>query len=191
MAFSEGQPRQEVYSGKAEHYSGKEHEFSLFGVVDIKDPAYLADLKAARGQERTIPFDAALALTKKHQPWSDPANPDTDFFREVLIAVQDKLGLDAKKANMLRAYTAVGTPLDILYGTDAFISYSGKGGEEIITIDATLRREKLEQGHKADIIVGELPDAQDDEDGYLAAIDTIADRIAKRFKPSENVRRAA
>ena len=176
--------RREYEGSSGIPYSGKEFEYDLFSQVGTRDEKYLADYRAMQPAENGwLPWHKALELVKKHQPWADPANPSKDFFRELLIAVQEKLSVDTKNdPDAIQAYTAVGTPLDVFHGVDAFIIMTVDGHEEIVTLDATLDSKKIEDGGKADEIVTDLPSVEDDQDGYLEAIDALAERIARRFK---------
>jgi hypothetical protein len=165
---------------ESQRYTGRQHEYALFGEVNVKDPAYLADLAKVIKPDGYVNFKDAVELVKKHQPY-DPANPKKDFYRELLIAVQDKLGVDPdKQPDAIRVYTAVGTPLDHKHGTDAFITLSEHGRETLVTLDASLRPEKIQEGWKADVMIGEVPDAEND-DAYLDAIDGFAAQISKKL----------
>jgi hypothetical protein len=167
-------------------YSGTEFEFDLFGQVDTRDPKYRAELAKVANETGYVRYKEAVDLAKKHQPW-DPTNPSKDFFRELLIAVQEKLEIDMDDPkDAVRAYTAVGTPLDKYHGVDAFLAHRARDGAEIlVTLDATLRPEKQQEGWKADIVVGAIPDVDEDEDAYLEAIEVIAGRIADNFRDRE------
>jgi hypothetical protein len=54
-------------------------------------------------------------------------------------------------------------------------------------MDVTKRADKIEEGHKADVVFGELPDADSDE--YLEEIDKIADRLARTIRENIDRRR--
>ncbi len=168
-------------------YSGREFEYDLFGQADVRNPEYLEALQRAKKPDGHITYRDAVTLVKKFQPW-DPTNPSKDFFRELVLALQDKLDIDTgKNPDAVGAYTALKTPLDVLHGVDAFLTVRQGGSESIVTLDATLNKEKQASGHKADFIIGDdFPDANEDEDGYLDAIEKLAGRIASRVKESSD-----
>lgn len=168
-------------------YSGTELEYDLFDAVKTSDPEYLAAYKAMRPAENGyLPWHQAIELAKKFQP-ADPTNPRKEFYRELLIAVQEKLGIDiARNPDAIKAYTAVGTPLDTFHSVDAFLTRTENGRESTVTLDASLRREKIEDGAKADEVITDVPDVEEDEDGYLAAIEMYADRVVKHFRQQKS-----
>lgn len=170
-------------------YSGREFEYDLFGQVDIRDPKFLAELAKVTTDKKTgyVPFKQAVELAKKFQP-GDPTNPKKDFLRELRIELIDKLGLESEKAaDGLKVYTAVKTPLDAYHGADAFVTFSKGGKEIVITLDASLRQDKITglDKSKADVLIGELPMPEEDEDAYLEAIGDIADKVARQIELKE------
>jgi len=168
-------------------YRGRELELDLFDRVNTADPRYKAELaRVIKDRESGyVEWPKAIELAKKFQP-APPENPKRDFFRELLIGVQEKLGVDiAKQPDSVRGYTAVGTPLDRFHGVDAFVTYADRGKEYLVTLDATLRPEKIIEGHKADLMITDLPTPEDDEDGYLEAIDAYAGRIAEFIRTEQ------
>ena len=173
-----------VKEGGARDYSGRELELDLFDRVNTADPRYKAELSRVMTDRDSgyVPRQQALELVKRFQP-SSPTNPKKDFFRELLIGVQDELGIDIKKnPDNVRGFTAVGTPLDKFHGVDAFISYVDQNREYVVTLDATLRPDKLQDGYKADLMISDLPAPEDNEDGYLEAVSTYAGQIAEKIK---------
>lgn len=169
-------------------YRGREFEADILGEVEIRDPKFAEEVrKLVKDQKKPyIPYRQSLELAKKHQP-ADPTNPQKDFLRELRLAVAEKFGLGSdKELEQVGAYTAVGTPLDILHGVDGFISLKEPGKKEkIVTLDASLKKEKLEEGAKADVMVGDLPSPDENEAGYLARIDEIAREIADKMRAQE------
>jgi hypothetical protein len=191
-AYQPGAKIEKSKSGGEVRYSGTEFEYDLFGQADIRNPEYVKALRAAGADERTgyLPFGKAVDLTKRFQP-GDPSNPKKEYLRDLLFAVQEKLGVDPEdEPDSVRAFTAVGTPLDKFHGVDAFVSKKGERGDVLVTLDATLRPEKLNEGWKADLMIGDLPSVEDDEDGYLAAIDDMADKIASKIREKERPKAA-
>lgn len=150
----------------------------MFGSVSVRDSEYLKTIKNMGAQENGyLPFNKSIELAKRFQP-GNPENPDKAFLKEILLAVQDELGIDPDSGSV-KAYTAIGTPLDKFHGVDAFLSIEHEGRKLMVTIDATKRPEKQAGGGKADIIVGELPNPDEDEEGFLKAVEKIGERISK------------
>lgn len=155
---------------------------SLLDEVDIRDPRYEKALRerisiGPRG--RYVNYKDAMELTKAFQP-ADPTNPKKDFLRELRLAVIDELGLNAGAEERVKAYTAVGTPLDKLHGVDGFMTIKTEDGAEVaVTFDVTLRDKAYK---KADLVIGEPPNPHEDEEGYLKLIEEYAAQIADKFK---------
>ncbi|MEA3249857.1 MAG: hypothetical protein U9Q03_05935 [Patescibacteria group bacterium] len=177
-------------------HSGTEHERSLFGEADVRGDEYDAEMKRLGADEQShLKFGPALELVKKFQPSDDAENPSRPFFNDLRIEIVDVLEEFGVEADV-RAYTAVGTPLDKYHGTDAFVEIEVGGQEVIVTFDATLNPDKLQGGHKADLMVGDMPDPLDDseeEDKYLDEIRTLAIQAANKAlnRFDEQVRRAS
>lgn len=170
-----------------EFYTGREFEYDLFDEVNVSDPAFRRELAAAVKDAATgyVTFHKAVELAKKFQP-ADPANPQKDFFRELRIAVADKMGLRTEKeADAVGAYTAIKSPLDIFHGVDAFVSYKPNGKEFIVTLDATMRGDKTEEEVKADVVIKDIPDMKEAEGAYLSKIEAIAEQIVAKIRVQE------
>ncbi len=119
--------------------------------------------------------DKLIEIVKKYQRF-DPTNPSVDFLRELRLAVIDELNLKTpKEMDKVKAYSALDTPLDAI-GIDGFVTLKINDREAVVTFDATLRKEKLEELREADIVFGELPDSVEDEEGYLKAISELAEK---------------
>lgn len=177
---------------------GREHERRLFGAIDTDNLDYRRALdkvtRPGHDNKKYVNYGDALNLARGFQP-GDPTNPSADFLRELRLAVLEKLDIeDEGQAELISAYTAVGTPLDILHGVDGFIIVSHEGYDIPITFDATLRREKLEErgAQKADILIGDVPEANENESKYLAQIDKVAGEIVRKIymKIEEHARAA-
>ncbi len=104
---------------------------------------------------------------KKNQPWN-PSDPSNKMANDLHYLVGEKLGLE--DFNDLKLYSALGSPLDLYFGVDAFFEY----GDAKITLDITANPHKTE--HKADYIIHEdlLTDV-----GRQAASKVIADQLKK------------
>ncbi|HCC21864.1 hypothetical protein A2480_02145 [Candidatus Uhrbacteria bacterium RIFOXYC2_FULL_47_19] len=157
--------------------TGRTFEFLMLGEIDTKDPKYkrlLSKLSDGSSKPNYLDRNRAISLVKESQP-GDPENPSRPFFKDLLIEVQDGLENNNIQAKV-KAFTAVGTPLDYLHGIDAFLTVTLQGKEYICTIDVTLNQDKQNFGHKADLIIGELSDptnGKTSEEKYLKEIEKI------------------
>lgn len=167
-----------------ERYSGRELELDLLGKPKFSRE-FLAAMRAISRENGYVYRDAGMEVIRRHYP-EDPTNPTKDFARELRMAVLDELGLE--DGNELGFYSAVGTPIDIFHGTDGWINlaYRPVGASRetaarhaIVTLDATLNQSKLEEGHKADIIIPDMPDAKDPK--YLTEIERIGNLVSIRL----------
>lgn len=109
----------------------------------------------------------------------DPTDPKGVHAKELRGAIIDELKLPEERLDDVRMYSTIGTPLDRM-GFDAFIElWDPESGQVArVTIDVTLRREKVEEGWKADVVIGELPDAVEHAEEYLEEIERLAESIA-------------
>lgn len=173
-----------------DYYSGRLYERDYLGEARVTDEFREAWRKLRRNASgRLERLEDLYDLVKLAQD-GDPTNPKKDFARELRLAVADELNVEEEGLEGLRFYTAVGTPLDNL-GVDAFVECRAKNGLDYrVTLDITMNRDKVESGHRADVIVGELPDPEDD--GYLEAVESYAKKIAdvlRRRQESDERRR--
>jgi hypothetical protein len=181
--------------------TGNLFEAEQIGEVDTKNPEYQKALRAAQAQEAKvgkeggyIRFRAALELAKKFQP-SDPTNPEKPFGRELRIALQDILNLDAPEDyDRVKFYTAVGTPLDKFHGVDAFVEFEKEDKETKrvdvyrATFDFTTNPQK--QVYKSDIVVQEkdLPDPKLESEDFLKAVEGFAKQVAEKIAEQERIK---
>ncbi len=90
-----------------------------------------------------IPRRQAFEVVKSMQKF-DSTDPDPDFANAVHALIFEELGLSAEN---LHFYSAVGSPLDLFHGVDAWFELdNGKR----VTIDLTMNPNKDE--YKADIV---------------------------------------
>lgn len=180
-----------------QNYTGKEYEYDLLGTLDTESPLFQAELKKlqeaaiSRGfhprQADSLPYKAAVELTKKFQP-SDPTNPQKAFAKELRLALADKLGLESdEQLDKLKIFTSLRGPLDA-HGIDGFISFlcpAGKDGEQevMVSFDVTKNPNKDEVRKAADMLIGgDIPDPSDEgykEKDYLEIIDRYAGEMAE------------
>ncbi len=138
-----------------------------------------------------LKFQDALTVVREFQPW-DPTNPQKELARELRLAVADALGVPENQLDRVRFYTAVGSLLDRIHGVDAIIEVTDDRGEtSAVTLDLSLRAEKSQSDYraKADVVIGNLPDPQEEEDAYLEAVDTSARALADNIRAQQARRR--
>jgi len=166
--------------------TGRTFESRLFGTAQVS-PQFLLDLdrieKDERGRFRSV-GQVYEAYKRNYLGASGGAGGsmergETSLSTDLRVAVEDALGLD-DASDKLKFYSAVGTVIDHKFGVDAFFELKDEktGAYARVTLDATLNKQKQQEGWKADVIVGELPDAGQEADEYLEEVDGIGVRIA-------------
>ena len=169
-------------SGRGHNFreTGRTFEFQMLGQIDVDDKRYKELLARLSGSSQPgyLGRSQSIELAKECQP-GDPENPNKSFLNDLLIEVQDQFEVAGIEATV-RAYTAVGTPLDHLHGVDAFITVTVDGREFVCTLDITLNPDKQASGHKADLIVGEVADPNVNnlqQNKYLEQVEEIGRKI--------------
>jgi hypothetical protein len=189
-------PKFEHFRGGVER-SGKLHEAMLLGEVRKDTPEYQEQLKNLGADARGyLPFVLAVELAmmfqplvKTENPWThrpqlekqDPTNPEKGFPKDLRLAIAEQLGLESdEEMNRLKYYTAVGSPLDLFHGVDAFIVLEGKNPGDpfkMVTFDVTLKSEaSAKQDAKANVIIRELDEPISKK--YLQQVDDYAKEAA-------------
>jgi len=163
--------------------TGRYYEAKFMGTTTVSDEFLraVAELpRLSRDEYKKKLFD----LYTQHYN-GDPTNPSAGPLKDLRLEIMAALGLREEDDKDLTAYSAIGTPLDIKFGTDGFIQFkdrmTGKIGR--VTLDTTLNQRKLNETENQDdhIYIGELPDAVQDEDAYLRAIGDYGHQIASRL----------
>ena len=159
-----------------------EARFMGSAVVDPQFVQELARLPRAEGYRFPKKVDVFRLYEKFYK--GDLTNPTGIHAKELRLAVADELGLSEEQLERLRFYSTLQTPIDVLMGVDGFLSYQEAKNrpEQFVTLDATLRTRKIKEGAKADVLIGELPDAVQEEDAYFEAIQGYAQQIAQKFQ---------
>jgi len=148
--------------------TGKLLEESYFGVSATRQNKQamtelfemLSNGKTPTEARGYLSFEKAVRLAKTFQPGDDPTMPETKVAKDLLNAIADELGIepDSEEEQELKFYTAIGTPLDIKHGIDAFVEYKGKR----VYFDVTKNPSKrFEDSTNERIIMEELPDYGD------------------------------
>jgi hypothetical protein len=110
---------------------GADAERALLGVPEIPH---------GKKYDTYVPYAQAIELVKQHQPSPlERSKPLRDLRAKVAL-------LCGNISVPVKFFTAVGTPLDIYHGIDAFFEQ----GTHIATIDVSLRDK---ESYKADILV--------------------------------------
>lgn len=110
-----------------------------------------------------LPYQDSLQAVRENYDL-DPENPPTPLARDLRLAIVNRLNLSQESTATARFYSAIGTQLDHHHGIDAFIDIVKDGTIiKTITLDATLSPQKQTTGHKADIIIGDLPEVGGEE----------------------------
>lgn len=176
--------------------SGKVSEYFFLGEVRQTE-AYIRELKKTQNERGYVSWKDSLRFARKFSPY-DPTDPhDKPFLNDLRIAFIDELGFtEEKDINRVKIFTAVGSPLDVWHGIDAFIEVEDGNGRtsKIIGFDAKEMAdspETREHVHekKADIIIfmKDIPDAETEGKEYVAKMDEIAKEAAQVFKTKEPV----
>lgn len=179
------------YYESKEDKSGRLQELFLFGDItrgrnELRYQEALKTIMPKYQKNKTssyLPFQGAAELVRMAQE-GDARNPKKRFMKDLRNAVAKKLQLSLTSAQSLTIYSAIGTPLDIYHGVDAFVEL--KDEKELtrrVTMDATINAEKIkEERTKSDVLIGEVPDSIEHEKEYLAFVDCVADQIVTRLK---------
>ena len=109
---------------------GSDVERALFGSPTI----------GKEKNEEYMPFEQAVEFVKQHQP--DPMKRSR-MVKDLRTRIAD-LCTDATVP--VKFFTAIGTPLDVYHGVDAFFQQ----GEHIVTVDISLREK---ESQKADVLL--------------------------------------
>lgn len=165
-------------------YTGKIYEEDFLGTVELPPEFFEAERRLPRDPRGWYRDDNDIyELAKNFYP-KDPTNPKKELGRELRIEVIDALGLRPEEYDDVKFFTTVGIEqIDKKLGVDAFIEYTDPKSKKIrrVTIDLTQNLQKLAEGHKADIIIGELPAPEFEEEKYQEELENIAAKIASKL----------
>lgn len=162
--------------------TGRTFESRLFGTAQV-NPQFLLDLDKVgldeRGRFKSV-GQVYDAFKRNYLGAGQGERGETSMSTDLRVAVEDALGL-TDESEELKFYSAVGTIIDHKLGVDAFFELTDpkSGAYARVTLDATLNKEKQKEGWKADVIIGEMPDAAQEAEEYLEAIDQTGAGIAK------------
>lgn len=170
--------------------TGRMYEAKVLGVYKMTPQFIEAEAMIKKNRRGHYQEDEDLYRVLKENVTGDPTNPEVQHARDIRLAVIESLGIEnLEEEDAVKYYTAVGTPLDVKMGVDAFIEFTDPETHKTsrATIDVTLNTRKLNESYgKADIVIGELPDAIIEEDEYLEMIDEYGKQIAEKLKLQSN-----
>ncbi|MBI4437849.1 hypothetical protein HY631_02765 [Candidatus Uhrbacteria bacterium] len=170
--------------GTHDFYSGRLNERDVLGEFRGTSE-YGAAFREAANERGYVTYDRAMELVRRYSS-EDPLNPKKPFARELRLAVLDELGFEEDAdTDRVKFYSAVGTPLDVFHGVDAWIELvTQRGRRHAVTLDVTMNPGK--ETHKADVIVQAIPDPSEDEKGFLDAVYQIyGPEVAQRLRDAE------
>lgn len=161
--------------GIGEMYSGKMHERDVFGVFK-SSPEFIAAYRKKATESGYVPREAALELIRLHGK-ENPLNPKKPFAHELRQQVIELLDLQTnEEMDRVKFYSAVETAADVFHGIDGWIEYESlKRGRIVVTIDVTKNPNK--DAWKADVIIPEVVDPEEDEEKFLEGVEAAAEEI--------------
>lgn len=190
-------------SAPQERHSGHEHEADLFGdVPNYGNPQFARELAKISRPDGYAPRDQMIRLFRKHpeiqpgaaeintqgQPEHNPENPKAEFLNDLRLGLLEEFDIDDNDpaAPSVEMFNSLKSPLDIFHGIDGFMVVNDKGEDIVITMDASLNKGKLEEGYKADIVIGKIPSAELEEEQYLSKIDELSEKLKKLVEKERN-----
>lgn len=188
------------------YHEGKEYESGLLG--QVKKSAYGKELvnqnqdnpeikahkieyilepsKAVAFFEHThIPFEKALAVVKKSQPWEDPHNP-RKLYASLLVNTLDHYS-GVSKENIFY-YTAVDSALDKFHNVDYFIVFKLGDKEEVVKVDVTMQPNKAP--NHADLVLVYKNDVLENRKSMEEFVGNSATSIINLIVQRQNRQRA-
>lgn len=158
-------------------YFGHELEMDLLGSVRWPK-VFLDAMKPFQRSGGYVPYEKMIQLIRAYYP-EDPTNPKKEFTKDLRLEIMWALNL---KDQQIRYYNSLKTPLDIWHGVDAWIEIDDPKSNEpiVVTIDTTLNTAKQESGHKANLIVGDVPEP--DSKQYLPIVERYAKEAVELFQ---------
>lgn len=177
--------------------TGRTFEGRFFGTAQL-NPQFLLDLDHLTGPDGRFTSVGKVydAFKENYLGAGGLDRGETSMSTDLRVAVEDALGMEDAE-DSLKFYSAVGTVIDHKFGVDAFFELTDPrtGAYSRVTLDATLNTQKQQDGWKADVIIGELPDAAQEGDAYLEKIDGIgagiADKLQRRLREQMDRRAGA
>lgn len=176
--------------------TGQEAEVRTFGKIKYSDNFRSVFNALARpGKEGGKYFTFRDAMRVVFEATNqDPENLPDGFANDLRIELIDLISEDdffndagdpGYEPKVL-IWNSVDTPIDKLHGIDAIVEYQHPGMRKPIrvSLDVTLRPDKAEDGHKADIIFYAPPDPDDKRvaEYYMPYVEKIADEVLRKIR---------
>jgi hypothetical protein len=175
-----------MFGEQHDQTSGRLFEFDVLGAPITKSAWYKRAGELGAAKNGYLSYEKSVQLAREFQR-DDPVNPSQNFVKDLRLAIIEKMmdrGYLARgNEDHVKFFSALGTPLDIFHGIDAFVEFAdGVNGSHIVTLDETTDHEKMLSGHKAQILFSPPSDAVEDEAAYLHDIDQLANDAVKIFE---------
>lgn len=171
---------------RASGETGRLYEERLFGKPNLTQEFWDREAKLPRNERGHYRNDNDIyRLVSEYQENEEGEPVMEQFAIDLADEVRDALGLTEEEADSVTFNTSVQTPIDGKMGVDAWFEFAdpSTGRTVRVTLDTTLNPRKLEENEpKADMFVGELPDAVQEEDRYFEAVERIGHEIAARLQ---------
>lgn len=184
----------EVHEMLGRGESGTEAEVRTFGKPQENDSFGPLFEKAIRPStnprlEYFVSFRDGLNIVFEGTE-QDPENPSAEFANDLRLELQDLIseaGLeDSDGMPEIRIWNSVDTPIDKVHGVDAIVEYVHPDFKKPIqvTLDVTLRPDKVDDQHKADLAFYAPPDANlpEEEKYYLPYVKNTARDVLRLIR---------
>jgi hypothetical protein len=118
MIFESGRSQESIVG--PERFSGRMFEADVLGSVVVKTKWM---------EVGYLPFEKAVELAREFQH-GDPTNPEKNFANDLRLAIIERLEkrdfLKLGDEDNVKFYSALGMPLDVFHGIDAFIEFTDR-----------------------------------------------------------------
>lgn len=119
-----------------------------------------------------IPFEKALNVVKKSQPWEDPHNPRKEYASLLVNTLDHYSGVP--KENIF-FYTAVDSVLDKFHNVDYFMVFKIGNKEELVKVDVTMQPNKAP--NHADLVLVYKNDIMENHESMEEFVGNSAESI--------------
>lgn len=166
--------------------TGRLHEERLFGKPNLNEDFWDREARLPRNERGHYRSDDDIYRLVSEYQENEQGQPVMEQFAiDLADEVRDALGLKEANADSVSFNTSVQSPIDGRLGVDAWFEFTDPATKRTVrvTLDSTLNQRKLEENNpKADMYIGEIPDAVQDEDRYFQAVEKIGHDIAVRLQ---------
>ena len=166
--------------------TGRLYEERMLGKPNLNAEFWERERKLPRNERGRYRSDEDIYRLVSEYQEDEQGRPVMEQFAiDLADEVRDALGLREGEADSVRFYTSVKSPIDAKLGVDGWFEFADPDTKRTVrvTLDTTLNPRKLAENEpKADIYIGELPDAVQEEDQYFRAVELIGHDIAVRLQ---------